>query len=187
MSTIKNADIIVGLERGQVIEYGTHDQLMQKKGLYYELVIAQSEKEKEKAKGIDSDQENEMEERLAVQAAMNRPRRASRRMSIMQRRFSIISVKSVASEVISETGEELGNLDEVEVKPFFTKPFLIKIMQLNSPEWLYLLLGGLASLAYGAVMPVSFSPSTFEAFLHFYHFIGVFSHLLRSFRFVSRT
>ena len=158
LSTIKNADIIVGLERGQVVEYGTHEQLMQKKGLYYELVVAQSEKEKEKAKGIESDQENEMEERLASEAAKTRPRRQSRRMSIMQRRFSIVSVKSITSEVISETGEDLGTLGEIERKPFFTKPFLLKIMQLNSPEWFYLLLGGLASLVYGAVMPVSFFP-----------------------------
>ena len=158
LSTIKNADIIVGLERGQVVEYGTHEQLMQKKGLYYELVVAQSEKEKEKAKGIESDQENEMEERLASEAAKTRPRRQSRRMSIMQRRFSIVSVKSITSEVISETGEDLGTLGEIERKPFFTKPFLLKIMQLNSPEWFYLLIGGLASLVYGAVMPVSFFP-----------------------------
>ena len=162
LSTIKNADIIVGLDRGQVVEYGTHDQLMQNKGLYYELVIAQSEKEqqkeKDRAKGIDSDQEDEMEEQLAKEAAIkNRQRRQSRRMSLIPRRFSIISTKSLTSEANSETGEDIGNIDETESKPCLRMPFLLKIARLNSPEWVYLLIGSFASLCYGAVMPVSFS------------------------------
>jgi ABC-type multidrug transport system fused ATPase/permease subunit len=45
LSTIRNADLIIGLEHGRVIEYGIHDDLMEHKGLYYELVTAQNEKE----------------------------------------------------------------------------------------------------------------------------------------------
>ena len=183
LSTIKNADIIVGLDRGQVVEYGTHDQLMQKKGLYYELVIAQSEKEKqkeeEKAKGIDSDQENETEERLANEAAMKtRPRRQSRRMSLIPRRFSIISAKSITSEVISENGEDIGTIGQTERKPCFRMPFILKIARLNSPEWFYLLLGGLASLCYGAVMPVSLLFSSFLFLMNLFLSAGIFLGLL---------
>jgi ABC-type multidrug transport system ATPase subunit len=161
LSTIKNADIIVGLDRGEVVEYGTHDELMQKKGLYYELVIAQSEKEKEKEKerekGIDSDKEDEMDEKLAKQAseaAKNRQRRPSRRMSIMLRRSSIVSAKSAISEGISESGEELANLQDLEKPARFRMPLMFKVIKLNGPEWHYLLIGGIASLAFGAVMPV---------------------------------
>ncbi len=46
LSTIRNADLIIALDRGEVIEYGTHDDLMEHKGLYYELVTAQQRKEK---------------------------------------------------------------------------------------------------------------------------------------------
>ena len=173
LSTIKNADIIVGLDHGQVVEYGTHDQLMQRKGLYYELVIAQSEKEKQKeqnrGQGMDSDQEMEMEERLVKEAATKG--RQSRRMSIMQRRSSIISTKSITSEVISETGDDLDMIGQAERKSCFRMPFILKIARLNSPEWFYLLLGGLASLCYGAVMPVSilFFGISFNVFI-FSHF-----------------
>ena len=41
LSTIRTADVIVGLQDGAVIEQGTHDELMAKQGLYYELVMNQ--------------------------------------------------------------------------------------------------------------------------------------------------
>ena len=37
LSTIYNADCIVVIHNGKVIESGTHSQLMSKKGAYYEL------------------------------------------------------------------------------------------------------------------------------------------------------
>ena len=41
LSTIQNADVIASVEGGKVIEQGTHSELMDKGGLYYELVTAQ--------------------------------------------------------------------------------------------------------------------------------------------------
>ncbi len=38
LSTVMNADKIVVLHQGQIIEEGTHDTLSKKKGQYYELV-----------------------------------------------------------------------------------------------------------------------------------------------------
>ncbi len=46
LSTIRNADLIIALDKGEVMEYGTHHDLMDQKGLYYELVTAQQRKEK---------------------------------------------------------------------------------------------------------------------------------------------
>jgi ATP-binding cassette subfamily B protein len=37
LSTIRDADLIVVLEHGQVIEQGTHEELLQKRGLYTSL------------------------------------------------------------------------------------------------------------------------------------------------------
>jgi ATP-binding cassette subfamily B protein len=37
ISAVKNADEILVIERGEIIERGTHEQLLKKKGRYYEI------------------------------------------------------------------------------------------------------------------------------------------------------
>jgi len=41
LSTVRNADLIVVLEKGQVAERGTHDELMARRGLYFYLCSQQ--------------------------------------------------------------------------------------------------------------------------------------------------
>ena len=43
LSTVKNADNIVVLDKGRIVEEGTHAELVAKKGYYYELVHNQLE------------------------------------------------------------------------------------------------------------------------------------------------
>ncbi len=43
LSTVRNADHIVVLDRGQIVERGTHDELVRSRGTYYELVRNQLE------------------------------------------------------------------------------------------------------------------------------------------------
>jgi len=41
LSTIKNADIILVMKDGDIIEQGTHDELMKKNGFYADLYNSQ--------------------------------------------------------------------------------------------------------------------------------------------------
>ena len=58
LSTIQNADVIITLDKGQLVEYGPHNNLMERRGLYYGLVLAQAPKENEH----DGDRENDDDE-----------------------------------------------------------------------------------------------------------------------------
>ena len=41
LSTVKNCDLIVALDRGNIIETGTHEELINKRGYYYNLYTQQ--------------------------------------------------------------------------------------------------------------------------------------------------
>lgn len=41
LSTIKNADCILYIDKGGILEHGTHDELLAQRGAYYELYISQ--------------------------------------------------------------------------------------------------------------------------------------------------
>ena len=51
LSTIRNADQIVALQNGRIVEQGTHDELMGKGGTYQKLVDLQ--REMSHIKGVD--------------------------------------------------------------------------------------------------------------------------------------
>ena len=41
LSTIKNADTILVMDKGHIIEQGNHQELLQKRGFYYQLYNSQ--------------------------------------------------------------------------------------------------------------------------------------------------
>ena len=43
LSTIMDSDMIVVMDNGRIVENGTHDELLEKKGKYYELYMTQYE------------------------------------------------------------------------------------------------------------------------------------------------
>ena len=41
LSTIRDADLIVVMDQGQIVEQGTHEGLLARKGKYYDLYMTQ--------------------------------------------------------------------------------------------------------------------------------------------------
>jgi ATP-binding cassette subfamily B multidrug efflux pump len=49
LSTIRNADVILVLKAGEIIERGKHDELLAKHGFYYDLYMSQFKKQEDAA------------------------------------------------------------------------------------------------------------------------------------------
>ena len=43
LSTIRKADLILLMENGSIVEQGDHEQLMERQGVYYNMVMRQME------------------------------------------------------------------------------------------------------------------------------------------------
>ena len=62
LSTIQTADVIVCLKNGKVEEYGKHEKLLERQGLYYELCHAQvRERERERETDRQTDRQTQSE------------------------------------------------------------------------------------------------------------------------------
>ncbi|KAM6894113.1 bile salt export pump isoform 2-T2 [Xenentodon cancila] len=162
LSTIKNADVIVGFEHGRAVERGKHNELLDRKGVYYTLVTLQSQGDKalhEKARQI-ADSEPEEPERLNLSRAGSY--RASLRASIHQRSRSQLSTLIPDSSVpvagdlgprsysVSQEDKAMPEEDDELVEP---AP-VTRILKYNLPEWPYMLFGSLGAAINGGVNPV---------------------------------
>ena len=52
LSTIRNADVILVIKDGEIVERGKHDELLGKKGFYYDLYMSQFKKQEEIAASL---------------------------------------------------------------------------------------------------------------------------------------
>ncbi|KAI5641363.1 ABC transporter transmembrane region domain-containing protein [Phthorimaea operculella] len=167
LSTIVNAHRIICMDAGKIVEEGTHEELMKKKGFYYNLVTTTSGKEVKEPEGIaalpEEGGEGEGEDvRLTPRVDVKRRsvrrhrRHSTRRESHdwMTPRGSIVSVMSTGLQNFVynadfESDEEVEEEDE-EVKPISDWALL----RLNAPEWPYMVVGSIAAFMQGACFPV---------------------------------
>ena len=79
LSTIKTADNIVVMSNGTIVESGTHDELLERRGVYYNLVEAQriSAENQEKSTEADDISHVDDDERLKLTLSRSRTKNAS--------------------------------------------------------------------------------------------------------------
>uniref|UniRef100_A0AAQ5XTN3 Bile salt export pump n=1 Tax=Amphiprion ocellaris TaxID=80972 RepID=A0AAQ5XTN3_AMPOC len=129
LSTIKNADVIVGFEHGRAVERGKHNELLERKGVYFTLVTLQSQGDKalnEKARQIQKPSD-------------------FCRASIRQRS------RSQLSNLVPESSNTIP--DDEDEEPIEPAP-VARILKYNLPEWPYMLFGSIGAAINGGVNPV---------------------------------
>ena len=121
LSTIRNADMIVAFEDGCVKEKGTHEDLMELKGLYYSLVERQTT-------GEDSDKDKTKSKTIEEKSKKNKKN------------------EDASKKAIAENEEEKLSKSRLTLYR--------RLLALNMPELPFIILGMLASLAFGIASPL---------------------------------
>ena len=125
LSTIKNAEKIVVMERGVIIEQGNHDQLIDQKGVYANLVATQTLKKKE------DDPESAT---ISPEAGEKKAGNAK-------------TAKAKNTEEKEQEGE--AKKQEAQIKLDYGRLFAW-----SAPEWPILLVAGVGALLNGATQPL---------------------------------
>lgn len=158
LSTIKDADNIVVMSQGKIIEQGTHNELLRMQGAYYSLVTAQA------IATVDADSDSESVEEDEVDA-IKKDLRASKGETAtavsagchveadhddkniaarLRRQSTAKSISSVALQ---------GRKPEVE-RAYSTWTLLKLLASFNKEEWPWMMVGFLFAIIAGAGNPV---------------------------------
>uniref|UniRef100_UPI00358F3F7A ATP-dependent translocase ABCB1-like isoform X3 n=1 Tax=Myxine glutinosa TaxID=7769 RepID=UPI00358F3F7A len=127
LSTVQNADVIASLENGRVVERGTHEELMNRKGVYHTLVTLQT-----------FQKEGATNDNTTLQGNPHSPVKCR----IPSFSTSIKSSKGVQDKEEEEEKEE--DLPDVS---------FLDVLKLNKAEWPSLALGTFCAACNGAVQP----------------------------------
>lgn len=145
LSTIRNADVIAGFDKGEIVELGTHSQLMEKHGVYHTLVTMQTFQKVKDSEDLVNEAPSD-EKSAAIEPFSQ--------SSVYKRKSS--RGASFASEGKTEDKEKLkhdqdkaqGQDDEAPPVSFF------RVLSLNKAEWPYIFVGIICAAINGAIQPV---------------------------------
>ncbi|NXL14216.1 ABCBB protein, partial [Setophaga kirtlandii] len=159
LSAIKAADVIVGFEHGRAVERGTHEELLQRKGVYFMLVTLQSKGDTAPNKEETQTAENNVVEPNLenVQSFSRGSYQASLRASLRQRSRSQLSnvVPDPPLAITLTPAQKKEKIQDESVVEEDAKPVpFTRILKYNASEWPYLVLGSLAAAVNGAVNPL---------------------------------
>ncbi|XP_029392596.1 bile salt export pump [Mus pahari] len=152
LSTVRSADVIIGFERGTAVERGTHEELLERKGVYFMLVTLQSQEDNSHKETGKDTTEGDTPERTFSRGSY----RDSLRASIRQRSRSQLSLLSpepplaVGDHKSSYEDSKDNDVLVEEVKPAPVR----RILKYNIAEWPYILVGALCAAINGAVTPI---------------------------------
>ncbi|KAM8901236.1 bile salt export pump [Lycaon pictus] len=172
LSTVRAADVIIGFEHGTAVERGSHEELLERKGVYFTLVTLQSQGEPTaNAEGIRGEEETDGVSLDNEQTFCRGSYQSSLRASLRQRSKSQLSYLAheppLAVVDHKSTYEEDRKDKDITVEEEIEPAPVRRILKFNAPEWPYMLFGAVGAAVNGSVTPL-------YAFL-FSQILGTFS------------
>jgi ABC-type methionine transport system ATPase subunit len=138
LSTIKNATKIVVMNHGIIVEIGKHDELMSKKGYYFNLVEAQRiQQAKQTKESENTEKVDGLTAEIVEEHAIGR----------------IITNKSISSAILAKRKADLEAGTKFDYE-FTTSELLQKIAKINKPEIPFIIFGLFASIILGVINPI---------------------------------
>ncbi|MBA0675500.1 hypothetical protein Goari_017042, partial [Gossypium aridum] len=144
LSTIRNADLIAVFQNGQVIEIGSHDELIENQNGHYTSLVHLQQTEKEK----NPEEANSTLPTCASSSITNMDIN-----STSSRRLSLVSGSSSANS-FSQNRAPLAGVSVVEDQEKLPVPSFRRLLALNLPEWKQAMMGCSCAILFGAVQPV---------------------------------
>ncbi|XP_006867076.1 PREDICTED: bile salt export pump isoform X1 [Chrysochloris asiatica] len=174
LSTVRAADVIIGFEHGTAVERGTHEELLERKGVYFTLVTLQTQGDGTdnqtdvQGKYKDANEDTSLERKETFSRGSYH---ASLRASIRQRSKSQLSYLGHETPLAivdhKSTYEEDRKATDISVEEKVEPAPVRRILKFNAPEWPYMLAGTVGAAVNGVVTPL-------YAFL-FSEILGTFS------------
>uniref|UniRef100_A0A5K3EZY6 P-loop containing nucleoside triphosphate hydrolase protein n=2 Tax=Mesocestoides corti TaxID=53468 RepID=A0A5K3EZY6_MESCO len=140
LSTIRDADVIIVVDRGSIVETGTHEELMAKKGIYAKLALRGLREETEKGDESDEDEDDDDVVKILETAHKEHGKGDT----------SMLEGDVDAKTVISSLAESVIDFGVEKKRNVF-----VDVLRMNKPEKWYMVLGCLTSVLMG-VLQASF-------------------------------
>ncbi|XP_066910223.1 ATP-dependent translocase ABCB1-like isoform X2 [Clytia hemisphaerica] len=162
LSTVKNADLIVAVQDGRVAEKGTHDELMARKGVYYQLVMLQTLAEQEEHELSETGSlitEEEREALLQVRmmrslSQMSGEQGASIEDISFARALSVRKSKSDRKKRTKKAKKK--SKKEALIEEAVDPAPISRVLSYNKPEWHLMGMGLIFSAMHGCI-PIFFA------------------------------
>ncbi|CAG8692745.1 339_t:CDS:2, partial [Racocetra fulgida] len=147
LSTIKHADKIIVMKKGEIVEIGRHDELIDKKGVYFGLVQAQELETKKTEKKINQDEEEELE---------SAPSSNDDTTILIDEKKHKLHLKKTSNResIIKSLKTDDGIINEEMKKKLLEKTPLARIFRICKSEYGLMFIGCIGSGINGAIMPL---------------------------------
>ncbi|XP_077534153.1 ATP-dependent translocase ABCB1-like isoform X2 [Haemaphysalis longicornis] len=139
LSTLKEADEVYVMDQGRIVERGKHDELVAKKGCYYQLVLGQ----------LSGSEESQAPPTPALICPQTSKQEEDDEEERMRRRRKVLLLDS-----ISPFDRECSRLADDFIKEDVELPSARKILRKARPDCGWFFLVSLSSLVVGASLPI---------------------------------